>query len=55
VDVVIAWDKERLVTKNVIYDATTIAVLAKNELIQMKKQSGRPQDLEDIKALRKLL
>lgn len=54
VDIIITYKKKRLTTTNVIYQETKIAILSKNELIKMKQQSGRPQDLEDIKALRKL-
>ena len=31
-----------------------IPVICKKDLIIMKEASGRPQDLEDVKALRKL-
>jgi hypothetical protein len=54
VDIIITYEKKRIPTKNVRYQETTIALLSKDELIKMKKQSGRPQDLEDINALRKL-
>ena len=33
---------------------TVIPVLNIKDLIEMKKVSGRPQDIEDIKALEKL-
>lgn len=55
VDIIITYKKRRLSTVKVVYQDTNIALLSKDELIEMKKQSGRPQDLEDIKALRKLL
>jgi hypothetical protein len=54
VDIIITYEKKRIPTKNIRYQETDIAILSKDELIRMKKQSGRPQDLEDIKALRKL-
>jgi hypothetical protein len=54
VDIIITYEKTRLPIKNVRYQETNIAILSKGELIKMKKQSGRPQDLEDIEALRKL-
>lgn len=34
---------------------TTISLLAKKPLIKMKRAAGRPQDLEDVVALEKLL
>jgi hypothetical protein len=54
VDIIIVYKKKRLSTKNVTYQGINIAILSKGELIKMKRESGRPQDLEDIKALRKL-
>lgn len=35
-------------------DGVTIHVIDKNSLIELKKLSGRPKDLEDIKALQEL-
>lgn len=40
--------------KSITVGDQTIPLLAKNELIKMKRESGRPQDIEDIKALEKL-
>ena len=54
VDIIITYKKKRLSTTNVVYQGTNIPILSKEELIKMKQQSGRRQDLEDIKALRKL-
>ncbi len=36
------------------YQQTPIRIISKKDLIQMKKQSGRQQDLLDIEALEKL-
>src|SRR2546427_8296861 len=53
VDVIINYDLKSLRdTKKVETDAGPIRVLSLNELIKMKQAAGRPQDLEDIKALR---
>ena len=44
--------KMRTVTKEV--NGSKIKILSIPSLIRMKRASGRPQDLEDIKALEKL-
>jgi hypothetical protein len=36
------------------YAGIEISVIAKQDLIDMKRESGRPQDMEDIKALENL-
>lgn len=55
VGVIINYDLKSLRdTKKVETDAGPIRVLSLNELIKMKQAAGRPQDLEDIKALRNL-
>jgi len=54
VDVVITYKGKRLPVKTVNVKGKKIPILAKNELIKMKQEAGRPQDLEDIKALREL-
>lgn len=54
VDIVITYD---LVGKKVRTIDTTdgpIRILDRDDLIEMKRASGRPQDLEDVKALEKL-
>ena len=54
VDIVITEDakKIRVVTKRAF--GMTIRIAAIPDLIAIKKKTGRAQDLEDIKALRKL-
>lgn len=54
VDIVITHnlDRVRTVTKKI--GAMGIQVASIADLIKMKKQSGRPQDLEDVAALEKL-
>ena len=51
VDLLIVEDLKDLKVQKIKVGAETIPVVAKSALIQMKKKSGRPQDLEDIKAL----
>lgn len=54
VDVIITHDLSELKKIKVKYQNISINVLSKKDLIQMKKESGRPQDLHDIEALEKL-
>lgn len=54
VDIVITYEKKRLAVKRVDYRGTSIPLLSKRELIRMKELAGRPQDLEDARALRSL-
>lgn len=54
VDVIITYDlkgkgRQRLQTRS-----GPLQILRLAELIEMKRESGRPQDLEDVKALEKL-
>ena len=51
VGLIINYDLQNAHTKQVHTTCGTIQILARDELIAMKKISGRPQDLEDIKAL----
>jgi hypothetical protein len=54
VDIIITHDLNQLNSIKVKYKQTPINVLSKKDLIQMKKDSGREQDLFDIEALEKL-
>lgn len=54
VDIIITHDLAKLKTKRVRSGDRTLPVLAVPDLIAMKKASGRPQDLEDIRALKEL-
>ncbi len=54
VDIIITHDLNSHKTINCKYQNTVIKVLSKKDLIQMKSESGRPQDLLDIEALEKL-
>ena len=53
VDVVIAYDLAGKRTERIDLDAATACVLSVRDLIDMKRRSGRPQDLADVEALRK--
>ena len=54
VDVLITHDLKEFHSQVMKTKNLSIHVIRKDSLIQMKKSSGRPQDLEDIKALEKL-
>lgn len=54
VDIVINYDLKGRRLKNVATAAGNIRILGLPDLIEMKTASGRPQDLEDVKALEKL-
>lgn len=54
VDVIITFARKRLPTVAVDVEGQTVQLLAKSALLEMKRQSGRPQDLEDIRALESL-
>ena len=54
VDIIITHDLARLRTKAVRTGGRTLPVLAVADLIAMKRASGRPQDLEDVRALEEL-
>lgn len=54
VDLIIAYDLTSASIKDIRTRGGVISVLAKEDLILMKQKSGRPQDLADIEALKKL-
>lgn len=53
VDIIITHDLSKIKTTKVEYYQTKITVISKSDLIKMKKESGRAQDLFDIEALGK--
>jgi len=55
VDILITQDLKTVKTVDKKVDRMIVKVVSIPDLIAMKKQAGRPQDLEDIKALEKLL
>ncbi len=54
VDIVITHDLAKMKVKRIRSEGRVLKILAKKDLIAMKRKSGRPQDLEDIKALETL-
>jgi hypothetical protein len=54
VDIIITEDLAKASVVEKIVGTTKIKVLSKSSIIKMKSQSGRPQDLEDVEALKKL-
>lgn len=54
VDVILTEDLARLKTRKVEVQGRTLRVASIAELIRMKQGTGRPQDEEDVLALRKL-
>ncbi len=54
VDLIINYDLSNKSTKTLSSGETVISILAVDELISMKRDSGRPQDLADIDALGKI-
>ena len=55
VDIIITHDLKKIQTINKKVDRLNIKLASIPDLIAMKKQVGRPQDIEDVKALEKLL
>ena len=55
VDVVINYDLKGKQLKRIKTAENMINILSIKDLIKMKKASGRPQDIEDVKALEKLV
>lgn len=54
IDILIHKDLADMNSTKMKHAEIEISVIAKQDLISMKKESGRPQDLEDIKALENL-
>jgi len=54
VDVIIAYDLANGRTQKVQTEQGPISLLGRRDLIEMKRESGRPQDLEDVRALESL-
>ena len=51
VDIIIAYDLEGKAVQHLELSSSTVAVLAVADLIEMKRRSGRPQDMADAAAL----
>lgn len=54
VDIIITYDLKKPQIETISTRSGKVAVLARKDLIAMKRASGRPQDLEDVKALESL-
>jgi hypothetical protein len=54
VDIIITYDMKGRKVKVIETAGGIVHILNRQNLIDMKQASGRPQDLEDVKALRKL-
>lgn len=54
VDLIITSDLKGKKTRRIVLPGGDIRILAKADLIAMKRSSGRPQDMEDIRALERL-
>lgn len=54
VDIIITHDLKKMTSKNISIQGIKVPVLSIKSLIQMKTQAGRPQDIEDIKALKEI-
>jgi len=54
IDIIITLDLLDVKTKTIKIGSESIKIIAKDDLIKMKKISGRTQDLADIEALKKL-
>jgi hypothetical protein len=55
IDIILTHDLSDMKTINKKMGLSTLKVLAVEDLINMKKKSGSPQDLEDIKVLKEIL
>lgn len=54
VDIIITQDLKKIKTKRVKIIDSIINIVSIDDLIKIKEKSNRPQDIEDIKSLRKL-
>ena len=54
VDIIITEDAKQIKSVTKTFNGTKIKIAAIDDLIKMKKKSGRKQDIEDIKALEDL-
>jgi len=54
VDIIISQDLSRKKVDRIKVGKRILPVLSVDDLIRMKRKSGRPQDLQDIEALEKI-
>jgi predicted nucleotidyltransferase len=55
VDVIITQDLAKIKTKRIKINGVELSVASITDLIRMKEKAGRAQDLEDVKALKRLM
>jgi hypothetical protein len=55
VDIILTEDLAGMQVKKIAFQNQTVRVASIADLIRMKQGTGRPQDREDVKALRRLL
>jgi len=55
VDIIIVEDLKNYTTQDIVIKSQKVRVLAKPDLIRLKQKGTRQQDIEDVKALKKLL
>ena len=55
IDIILTHDLTDMRVVNMKMGLSTLKVLSLEDLIRMKDESGRPQDIEDIKVLKELL
>jgi hypothetical protein len=55
IDILIHKDLADMNSTTMRHADIELIVIAKQDLIDMKRESGRPQDIEDVKALEKLI
>ena len=54
VDIILTHDRKNLKVMHKTFQGKRLPVVEVTSLIKMKQESGRPQDLEDIKALQEI-
>jgi hypothetical protein len=54
VDLLLPFDLQKMKTESIPFQNRKLRVLSSEELIKMKSQTGRKQDLEDVRALKAL-
>ncbi|MBC8523785.1 MAG: hypothetical protein ISR97_02880 [Nitrospira sp.] len=54
VDIIISHDLSKMKINRIKAGKSILSVVSVRDLIKMKRESGRPQDLEDIKALKRI-
>jgi len=54
VDVILTEDLAKMKVRRIKIRVQTVRVASIEDLIRMKRSSGRPQDIEDVEALRRL-